>query len=164
MHSHSPFAVFRTASLLVATALAIGCGGSPSDFEEDESAFGNGFEEGSGAPPTHDDQIASATSVQVPRSASSGDTRSGDLPTVYVHPSQEKRWSYVYQVHGETYREAEFLGLCRTIARDNPAMPVKIVPDSTLSRDEIDLVRARIRENGLTDIHILTETGTERIE
>ena len=91
-------------------------------------------------------------------------TRGGDLPVVYVDPSQEKRWTYVYHIQGESYREPEFLGLCRTIARDNPAMVVNIVPNTAMSRDEIELVRARIREQGLSTIHVLTTSGAQRMK
>ena len=79
-------------------------------------------------------------------------------------PSQEKRWTYVYHIQGESYREPEFLGLCRTIARDNPAMVVNIVPNTAMSRDEIELVRARIREQGLSTIHVLTTSGAQRMK
>ena len=113
------------------------------------------------------DYTSSAAAPQPARTSRFTDaagTRGGDLPVVYVDPSPEKRWTYVYHIQGESYREPEFLGLCRTIGRDNPAMVVNIVPNTAMSRDEIELVRARIRENGLSTIHVLTTSGAQRMK
>lgn len=144
MPSLLPFPALRAMGIL-ATAFAVGCGGS-----------GPSADTGSSAAPT---SLAPAS-----RFTDLGATRGGDMPTVYVDPSPEKRWTYVYHIQGEPFREAEFLGLCRTIARDKPQMLVNIVPNTAMTRDEIALVRARIRENGLGNIRILTTSGTQRME
>lgn len=139
-------AVFsRVASpLLAAALLAAGCGGSGPSSESTASS----------AAPT---SLAPSS-----RFSDNGSLRNGELPPVYVDPSPEKHWTYVYHIQGEPFREAEFLGLCRTIARDTPAMPVNIVPNTAMSREEIELVRARIRENGLATINVLTASGARR--
>ena len=138
----------RVASVLVATvAFVAGCGGSgPSDESTSNSAAPTSL-----APSARFSDIAATR------------TKNGELPVVYVDPSPEKRWSYVYHIQGEPFREAEFLGLCRTLARDTPAMPVNIVPNTAMTHEEIELVRARIRENGLSNIYILSTSGTRRL-
>ena len=144
-----PMASFlHVALLFVATAVLVaGCGGSGPSAESTSSS----------AAPT-----SLAPSARFSAINGTG-TNSGELPVVYVDPSPEKRWTYVYHIQGEPFREAEFLGLCRTLARDTPAMPVNIVPNTAMSREEIELVRARIRENGLANIYILSTSGTRRV-
>ena len=86
----------------------------------------------------------------------------GAMPPVFVERAPGPGWTYSYHIQGEPFREAEFLGLCRTIARQTPALEVRIVPASSLSSDEIGLIRARVRENGLENVRAVNSSGAPR--
>ncbi len=81
------------------------------------------------------------------------------LPLVFVEKSNVRKWSYEYRLDGEPYMENEFLGLLRTIAKENSSQPVRIQPSTAMSHDEIELVMARIRETGMTTIVVVTPSG-----
>lgn len=83
------------------------------------------------------------------------------MPVVYVIPTTN-RGRYVYRLRSEEYQENEFLGLCRSLVRDDPNLVVRIIPDERLSRDEIGLVSARLRDNGVKTVTVLNPSGTER--
>lgn len=84
------------------------------------------------------------------------------LPPVYVSRTEGPRGTYSYRIRGEEYLEREFLGLCRTLLRDDPTLTVRIVPEDRMTKDEIGLVSARIRDVGVHTVSILDTTGKER--
>ena len=132
------------AALAVACALSAGCDS------------GGAFPDAAGSAPARPGSVGSR-GRHLDFSA-----RGGALPSVFVEKAPEKRWTYTYHIQGEAFREADFLGLCRSIARDAPDMVVSIVPATAMSEDEIGLVRARIRENGLSNVRVLSSYGTVR--
>ena len=84
------------------------------------------------------------------------------VPLVYVSRLDEQRGKYVYRLQGEEYQEGEFLGLCRTMRRDNPNILVRIVPSAMLSDDDVGLISARITETGVENLKVLSSNGEER--
>lgn len=127
---------------LVAVLAAAGCG-SGTSYGDPKAALPSGI-------------AGSGRAMEIVR------LNGGSMPPVFVERVKGPGWNYSYHILGEPFREAEFLGLCRTIARQTPDMLVGLVPATSLSEDEIGLVRARIRENGLENIRIVTPTGAPR--
>ena len=114
--------------------------------------YGSGGGVSESVPPPRPDRIAMGRSLDFSRNE-------GSLPSVYVERAPEGRWTYTYRMQGEAFLEKDFLGFCRTIARDAPDMVVNIVPHTAMSEDEIGLVSARIRETGLTNVRVARSLG-----
>ncbi len=134
---------------LLAAALAVsafGCGKPPADDEESGNWGGAGTEESF----RDTDPLAPVLGAK-------------GLPLVYVLRQGGEAGVYSYRVQGAEYSEREFLGLCRSILRDNPSLVVRLVPAAALSNDEVGLVAARIRETGVPSIKVLDSNGRERL-
>ena len=137
------------AALAAALATCAGCGGSSAASDDTESATWSG--DGS------ERVLSNAADPTVLTPGAKG------LPVVYVLHLDGQRGQYSYRIQGEEYLERDFLGLCRTILRDNPALTVSIHPAASLSDDETGLVAARIREIGVQTVKILDSNGRERL-
>ena len=138
------------AAALAATLVACaGCGGSSAASDDTESVPWSG--DGS-------ERILGNTAE--PTALTPG---AKGLPAVYVLHLNGQRGEYSYRIQGEEYLERDFLGLCRTVLRDNPSLTVSIHPAASLSDDETGLVAARIREIGVQTVKILDSNGRERL-
>ena len=84
------------------------------------------------------------------------------IPVVYIDRLAGQKGKFTYRIQGEKYEESAFLGLCRTMVRDNPGLHLRIVLGAVLSDDEVGLITARIREAGVPDITVLNSNGEER--
>ena len=114
--------------------------------------FGRGGGVSEGAPPPRPTSLVSGRALDFTRDG-------GQLPPVFVERALEGGWAYRYRIQGEFFREQDFLGLCRAIARNTPDMAVHLVPHTAMSEDEIGLVSSRIRENGLVNVHVARSLG-----
>lgn len=63
-----------------------------------------------------------------------------------------------YRVHGEPVSRVELDRLTSNIASYSPDVTIVLSPGPTITEDEIRLVRARLREKGLRNIHTLSQT------
>jgi hypothetical protein len=75
-----------------------------------------------------------------------------NVPLVFV--DRKKGGGYEYHLQDQPYDERELLALFRSIVENDPDVEVGVVPSGVLTRDEIGLMEAKLREAGVTRIRV----------
>lgn len=75
-----------------------------------------------------------------------------NVPLIFV--DRQKGGGYTYRLQDQQYDERELLGLLRAIVSSDSDMEVCIVPSGVLTRDEIGLVEAKLRETGVRRVRL----------
>lgn len=134
----------RCGGLLAAALLLGGCGGSGGDFKP---GFGNGVNATGGDALVED------------RAAVLAGEEGRNVPIVYIDRRKGTN-THIYRIQGQEYMERELLGLCRALADNDQNATVAIVPSGALSRDEVGLIEAKLREAGIQTIRNLGSQGS----
>jgi len=120
--------------------LAAGCGGGGGDLPSD-----NGAGLGGSGLLDHERAVYAGESGR-------------NVPVIFVD-RQKAAHKYSYRMEGQEYQEREILGLCRTLADSEPDAVVCIVPSGALTRDEVGLIEAKLREAGIRTVRNLGSQG-----
>lgn len=85
-------------------------------------------------------------------SAALADEFGRNVPLVFV--DRKKVGGYEYHLQDQLYEEQELLALFRSIIVNDPDVEVGIVPSGVLTKDEIGLLEAKLREAGVQRIRV----------
>ncbi len=81
-----------------------------------------------------------------------------NVPVIHVDRTPGSR-ELAYRIQGQSYARRELVELCRRLVENDPDAQVVLAPGGGLSRDEVGLVEATLREAGVRRIRVLGGNG-----